>query len=327
MIKHIYLFILIGLVCISCHQKQEKVTITKKTVNKEYIHGESILLNEVIHPARMAIGNNQLYISCFSCDTMVYTYSLPDLNLLNSHGIKGKGPEDFMFPVFTQAHDNLVSMWGYADLRRIQQYQVDTSGVFTKVAEFKLPENKAYNQLFTLGDSLAFYNDFPPSLTLKKMDLKQGGKEIKEHQFKMAQDEGKSFFAKNKGDLCLSSKGLAYLYYYQNRVDFFDLDFNFIKSVSKPSGETVIDSQNWQNSLVYYIASYAGEKYLYAIKLVNQLNAKHKDCTLDIFDWNGTLITSYSIKSVIDVFVVDEQNKILYGMNKEWPDYIYKIQL
>ena len=60
MIKHIYSFILIGFVCISCHQKQEKVTITEKDTNKEYIHGESIMLNEVIHPARMAIGNNQL---------------------------------------------------------------------------------------------------------------------------------------------------------------------------------------------------------------------------------------------------------------------------
>lgn len=257
---------------------------------------------------------------------MVYTYSLPDLNLLNSHGVKGSGPEDFMFPVFTQAFDNMVSMWGYTDLRKVKLCQVDTSGVFTTVAEFMLPENKAYNQLFTLGDSVAFYNDFPPNLTLKKLDLKQG-KELKEHTFEMDQSKGNSFFTQNKGDLCVSSKGLAYLYYYKDRIDFFDLDFQPVQTHAPQKVKQQIDTQDWQNSTIYYIASYARDQYLYAIKLADRLNANAKDCTLEIFGWDGTLINSYSLNPVIDLFVVDESNQMLYGVNREWPDYIYKFKL
>ena len=324
--KHVCLFIMMICLCVSCQQRQEKTVRVESSAKKDYLPEEKIFIDRVIQPARMALGNNQLHISCFACDTMVYTFSLPDLTLLNSHGVKGNGPEDFMFPVFTQAHGNLVSMWGYADLRKIRQYQVDSSGRFTLRKEYLLSDNKAYNQLFTLGDSLAFYNDFPPNLTLKKMDLMENGKELKEFHFSTEQDAGNSFYSKNKGDLCVSSKGLAYLYYYQDRIDFFDLDFNIIQNVSGQSGKVTIDSNDWQNNLVYYVASYAGENYLYAIKLANRLNAISKDCTLEILDWNGILVASYPLISVINRFVVDEQNKLLYGVNDDWPDYIYKIK-
>lgn len=325
-IRQILTCIMAGSVCYACHVEPNEKQPTVETAKKEYLKRESIFIDEVIRPARMAISNNQLYISCFSCDTMVYTYSLPDLNLLNSHGIKGSGPEDFMFPVFTQAFDNMVSMWGYTDLRKVKLCQVDTSGVFTTMAEFMLPENKAYNQLFTLGDSVAFYNDFPPNLTLKKLDLKQG-KELKEHTFEMDQSKGNSFFAQNKGDLCVSSKGLAYLYYYKDRIDFFNLDFQLVQTHAPQKVKQQIDTQDWQNSTIYYIASYAGDQYLYAIKLADRLNANAKDCTLEIFGWDGTLINSYSLNPVIDLFVVDESNQMLYGVNREWPDYIYKFKL
>ena len=106
-IRQILTCIMAGSVCYACHVEPKEKQPSIETAKKEYLKRESIFIDEVIRPARMAIGNNQLYISCFSCDTMVYTYSLPDLNLLNSHGVKGSGPEDFMFPVFTQAFDNM----------------------------------------------------------------------------------------------------------------------------------------------------------------------------------------------------------------------------
>ena len=92
------------------------------------IQGTEIALDVVIHPNRMGIGNGMLFISCFKCDTMIYTFALPSLKLLSSFARKGEGPDDFLFPVFCGSKNNLVSVWGLSNLRIIKQFQVTNQG-------------------------------------------------------------------------------------------------------------------------------------------------------------------------------------------------------
>ena len=323
--KRMYLFIFSCIICFSCHEKNNtKTTTISGKANVEYVYGERLLLDVILHPARMAIGNDLLFVSCFSCDTMLYTFSLPEMKLLNSHGFKGTGPEDFIFPVFTDVHDSIINIWGYTDFRKIKQYYVDSFGNFLFKKEFMLEENKAYNQLFTKKDSFAFYNDFPPSLALRRVDL--DSKNEKEYSFEIDQEEGYTFFNKNKGDLCVSNNGIAYLYYYKNRIDFFDFEFNLLESYIQ-NEDVHIDIQNWNNNVVYYVSSFSGNRYLYAINHSNKLSVKSTETQLEVFDWKGSFVRSYILKPAVDLFVVDEEHNILYGFDSENPDFICKYKL
>ena len=61
-IRQILICIMAGSVCYACHVEPKEKQPTVETVKKEYLKRESIFIDAVIHPARMAIGNNQLYI-------------------------------------------------------------------------------------------------------------------------------------------------------------------------------------------------------------------------------------------------------------------------
>lgn len=77
-IRQILTCIMAGSVCYACHVEPNEKQPTVETAKKEYLKRESIFIDEVIRPARMAIGNNQLYISCFP----VIPWCIPILYLI-----------------------------------------------------------------------------------------------------------------------------------------------------------------------------------------------------------------------------------------------------
>lgn len=324
-----YLCIVICILLTSCvNNKTQKENKEKSIIsNKISIYGNKIPINVIIEPSRIKIDEDLLYISCFRCDTMIYIFSLPDFKLLNSFGQRGNGPEDFLFPVFTNAKNDTIGIWGYADLKKIKQFKTNKKGDLYFLEEFHLDENKAYNQLFKIRDSIVFYNDYPPYLTLKKINLNTS-KNQEYYKYKMDKDITNSFFMDNKGDLCISDNHIAYLYYYKHKIDFFDLNLNLIKSYNGSSKKIEINTKDMKESVVYYIHSFAGYKYLYAINNAQPLkNKKESICTLEIFDWYAKMISSIQLKPSVDIFVVDEKRNILYGYNYSIPDYFHQYDL
>lgn len=292
------------------------------------IQGTEIALDVVIHPNRMGIGNGILFISCFKCDTMIYTFALPSLKLLSSFARKGEGPDDFLFPVFCGSKNNLVSVWGLSNLRIIKQFQVTNQGDWVFKKGFELKDNKAYNQPYLLRDSFLFYNEFPPQLSVERVYLYDLSK-TKQLKFDKDKEITESFFQMNKGDLLASDSGIAYLYYYKNRIDFYDFDLNIIKSHSNKESSVRVNRQNYNESLVYYVNSYAGNKFLYALKRGKPLSLlmdSSFDC-MEIYDWKGNMVTEFKLNPTPDLFVVDEMNSIIYGCNYNYPDYIFRYDI
>lgn len=324
-------YFLIFLILLSCKGKDKKVVEDKSfspvILKKTQIEGTPIPIDALFVPARLQIGENLLYVSCFKGDTLIYTYSLPDFKLLNRFGRRGHGPDDFMFPMFTNARKDTVGIWGYPDLKKIKEFKVDPAGSWHFIREYRLPENKAYNQIFKANDSTAYYNDYPPALILRKINLNQSRNE-KEYAFEMDKPRGEAFFMKNKGDLAGAGSHLAYLYYYSDRIDFFNPDFQVVATYTGPGGESSIESGNMQDNVVHYIGSFAGEHYLYAIHHGAKLKYKSGQfSTLEIFDWKGQLKSTVELSPAADLFVVDEKNQLLYGYNNTRPDCFYRYSL
>lgn len=327
--KYFYFFIFLSL--LACKEKPKEVIRENKVslvlAKPQPIQGTSIPIDAIFVPARLQIGENRLYVSCFRGDTLIYTYSLPDFKLLSSFGRRGHGPDDFQFPMFTNARKDTVGIWGYPDLKKIKEFKVDPDGSWHFIREYRLPENKAYNQLFKANASVAYYNDYPPALILRKINLDKSRHE-KEYAFEMEKERGEAFFMKNKGDLSGSGSHLAYLYYYAGRIDFFDPDFNLINTYTGPASESSIDGRSFQESVVHYLASFAGQHHLYAIHHGAKLKYKSsRFSTLEIFDWKGQLKSTVELSPAVDLFVVDEKNHLLYGYNNSRPDCFYRYKL
>lgn len=325
--KVIYLYIIILACIVSCkiNDKEVQNSITPCLPNSESIvKGEEITISTMINPSRIKISKNFLYISCFKCDTMIYTFSLPDLKLLGHFGNKGNGPEDYLFPIFTNTDNDTISIWGNSNLKKIKQFKVNKSGKWRFIKEYYLKENKAYNQLFTT-DSFAFYSEYPPMLILKRINL-QNMNEDRYHEFKMNRSISESFFEPNRGDLCGYKNKLAYLYYYKNRIDFLDSNLNISKSYTQ-TNKTNINTNNHNESFIYYKSYFAGIEHLYAINHNDKLKNRKKTCKLEIFTWNGILSKKIYLNPSIDIFAVDETDNILYGYNYDTPDIFYKYNL
>lgn len=332
--KHLSLFILL-LFFFSCREKPKPALPAPPSGPRSSlliaqappIEGTPLPIDAIFEPARLQIGDGLLYVSCFKGDTLIYTFSLPDCKLLNRFGRRGQGPDDLMFPTFPYAKKDTVSIWGYPDMKKIKTFRVDKTGAWHSISEQLLPENQAYNQLFIADDSLAYYNAYPPSLTLKKINLHTGMYE-KEHTFEMDKESGKAFFAKNKGDLAVSGRHIAYLYYYADRIDFFDPDFRLQATYRGPHTQSAIEERDMRESIVYYLVSFAGEKYLYAVNHGRPLKySTPESCTLEIFDWNGRLKKTVRLSPAVDLFAVDEKNNQVYGYNHSRPDHFYRYSL
>lgn len=108
LIYNIMKYLLICLFCLifsfSCKNKNEKEELSNRIerVNDcdsnsvKVVQGTEIAVETILHPNRMEIGNGMLFVSCFKRDTMIYTFSLPDMKFLNCFGQKGEGPEDLV---------------------------------------------------------------------------------------------------------------------------------------------------------------------------------------------------------------------------------------
>lgn len=332
--KHLYLFIILFSL-FSCREKPKPALSPSAPApgrslllaQAPPVEGTPLPIDAIFEPARLQIGDDLLYVSCFKGDTLIYTFSLPDCKLLNRFGRRGQGPDDLMFPTFPYAKKDTVSVWGYPDMKKIKTFRVDKTGAWHPIGEQYLPENQAYNQLVKANDSLAYYNAYPPSLTLKKINLHTCSYE-KEHTFEMDKETGKAFFAKNKGDLALSGRHLAYLYYYADRIDFLDPDFRLQTTYRGPRSQSAIEERDMRESIVYYLASFAGEKYLYAVNHGRPLKYRTPEsCTLEIFDWNGRLKKTVQLSPGVDLFAVDEKNNQVYGYNYSRPDHFYRYPL
>lgn len=321
---------------ISCKNEDKKEGLLNKIENNNHfrsksakiIQGTEMFVDVILHPNRMEIGKEMLFVSCFKCDTMIYTFSLPNMELLSCFGQKGEGPEDFLFPVFCSSEGNNVSVWGGADLKLISQFEVNKDGNWFFRKSFELKENKPYNQARLLKDSFFIYNEFPPKLSIEKINLYDQDK-TKHLKFDIDKEIKESFFQKNKGDLLASNNGIAYLYYYKDQIDFYDLNLNILVSHSNENSRVDVNSENYKNSQVYYVNSYAGDKYLYASKRGKPLSVLLNTSfgCIEVYDWNGNKITEFKPNPTPNLFVVDEKNSVLYGYNYDYPDCFFKYDL
>jgi hypothetical protein len=324
--------------CICCsHKKQQQdIRVETQSIKNEFpnsfdLKGEKIVVDDIFKITRMIVIDDLLFISCFDCDTMLFVYSLPEFKFIRNYGTKGQGPGELLNPVFLAGSSDRLNLWGFSEFKKIRQYDVNDVAEMGLIKEFILSDLIGYNDMHLIKDSFLIYNGIPEKLSIVKINLYNQEDKI-EHAFKENSRIGKeTFFQENLGHLAASDKGIAYLYQYKNKIDFFDLNLNLVGTTDSKeiSLGMQVDINLVGENTVYYNSFYSGKEFLYVLykgfpPKNDHLN--HGAC-IEQYDWSGNKVAQYILDVPIDLFVVNESQNKLYTFKQTDEDFFYEFDL
>lgn len=311
----VYIFIFIA-----CSHQNVQQNIESFPVEK-VLRAEKMPLSDIINPDFILLSRHNLFIIDTKNDSMLYQYSLPELNRLYKGGIKGQGKDEFQaFPMFCRATSERIYIWGFTPLT-IRNFHIDNASRLSLEKNYQLSNYESFNQMHIVKDSILIYNAIPDELAIKKINL-NNNKEIGRISFE-PDDHQEPFFYKNRGILATNDSVIVYAYLYKRQIDLYTVDG--LKLYKRLEGDDIIPNitvGDFENNTNYYINLIAGKRYFYAL-----CQEKEKKTRLEIFDYNGHSIARYEFDIIPNLFDVDETTKTLYGYNSNVEDFILKYTL
>jgi hypothetical protein len=249
-------------------------------------------------------------------------------------GNRGRGPNEFLMPYSIQYINNQTV--GVLDVR--------SGGYF----EFKIPtENEG------LAIDKKNFFQMPMTRIVKTAFNQYIGLSLGEKMFLLADSTGISintFFEypyKDKRERQLTNRSNAYqgtlainpsknkfVYSSFNGkiIHFYKIENNNIKLISKIEDEYPLYQKrnDEQGSIAFkregkvgYIATYATDKYVYAIfsgkEILEQKSVNYEGGILHIFDWNGYLVKEYQLDILCSYLCVSEDDNKLWAITSD-PD-------
>lgn len=257
-------------------------------------------------------------------------YTLPDFKYLCSTGHKGQGPDDFLglesrnFEVSDTTFSALEHMtWRVKTMTLVGDSAVQVIGT-----SGPLEATGAIN-LFHRLDSL-HYLSIGATTNQKEFciyDLSDGSAhEMGEYpQWVDTETEGVPLFLSYGKSLAVSPDGNKFVafYWYFDRVRFFDRDCRELMSVTV---EHEIGEKQEQYGGLLPAKCYSGVK-----AAGDKIYALHADCDstrlLEVWDWNGRLISVYRLDRPVLVMTIDVEGRRLIAKDAEHCNEIYLYEL
>lgn len=286
-------------------------------------------IGPIMNPSDLYIKNDYLFISSLKTDTILYIYSLPNIEYVNSYGRPGAGPDEFggCFS-FCKSSDKFIYFKGYSNPMQIGSYRVDKNGAPIVQKKYKLKNAALSNFGSILDDSTYLYFDVN-QLIIQKVNLSTG-KKIKDVKLEK-DDHRESFFYSNQGVLASNGHSIIYTYSYKKQIDIYDVNLSLEKSIVWDYKHIKPIVGDFENNIDHYLNVYAGEKYFYAMYsgMSGKSNSKtpQKNYSLEVYDYNGNPVIKYTLEKIPVSFIVDEKRGLLYGFDyrNEGIFYVYEM--
>lgn len=329
-----YLFLLCP--CTPCKDRAEKDITHKKRVPIEgatrLVPMDSLPVTAVINPIFGKLNTDNLVLfSPMNADGVLSIFSLPGMKFLYSDIRKGRGPGEFV--AINWAHSLLENTVSVYDIPQalLRSYSVSRDTIVLS-REYELRERMEggpnvtmpYVAMLQLNESQfitrAAARDFDE---LKLQDLESG----------KAQSVVPDILQKDtKRDLYLSynyvfgfgNDRLVRAYRYFDRVEIIrkNEDNTFTPEV------VMADSKNYENNLdsekrvVYYRDVVCGERDIYLL-YSGAVDNVAVPSRIEVLDYEGNSVSSISLDRSVSTIMVDEVNRVIYGIAPLSPDYIY----
>lgn len=322
----------------SCDKKNNDTIsfIEKFPINENLKSVAHSVSKDLLLPTEMFISNSKLVIYDGGKTELFKVFSLPDLEYKYSWGNIGKGPNEFRM-VDPNTFDLSSNGVYVKDIHSIKHIEIkNDSVVFQKETKLPLLEN-IINRIRKINDSIYFADNALSKDDFEHVIINTNKKRIVS-QFGKYPDDGLKFdkpndnyqFYGKDNVINISKQKFATFYYFSNKFKLFDLEGNLLNEVNIKSKK---ENKNLRSKIVYNIKPHATKNYIYALhsgeltKKDMMSNFSEVKLKLNIWDWNGKPIASYSLDRPISDFVVDETNNMIYATSFIDINNIYTIAL
>lgn len=310
------IYLLVCLLFFSCSnpKRESQQEMTSFPIEKS-LQAEKIEVNEVFNPSGLMWKRNSLFVSdVLSNDTMIYQYSLPYFNCIYKGGSKGQAEDEFQsIPIFCRTTTDKVYIWGFTPFS-IKSFTMDNFDLSSFSKKYELPiSTDTYNDMHIVRDSILIMEEVT-QLAIKKINL-NNQQVIGEISFEK-DDHGESFFCENAGNMIANDSLIIYAYMFKNQIDFYDMDDMKLKK--RLIGDNIapkIVLYDVENTIYRQFEILAGKNYFY-VRCPVRKNS-NKECEIKVFDYSGNSIARYELDAMLHAYAVDEQNKVIYGYNRD----------
>lgn len=329
-----FILLIMFIVAVSCNKtatsKQKFITVTDFPEKRE--SEISVLKTEpiILAPEKIFIMNNQIWIAQTRKEIIFDVFDINSGKHLFSTGIKGRGPNDFRYPMAATivADEDAFTI---LDLNVLKTIHSDSQGNIETVDTKKTFELFPVNGFVKLNDSLVCAFADCATGTMSKYEYKRlniiTGSENKFSTYpeflskkKFEEDERCQIFYKYLFSNPVKGKFAAF-YSFFKFIRFFDFEGNLEKEIFvKIAPYTSENVDDWQARNVYYGPPFATDDFIYAPC------GSHE---IQVWDWNGRPVIQYSFKQTFHTFTVSEDQKKIYMVSskEEDLDKIYTIDL
>ena len=289
---------------------------------------------------------NGLLILCMR-SARIRTYSMTDYSFLSAFESRETGTLTKINQILKSSSPHLYIM-NVNNLNEVRKYQIDSLGQPVLLQSGFTGISNSMNRPYIVHDSLILYDEFIPDASLKIHSLHTNSEE-------RALPYGTTslydrFIDKNMGGLYANDSCIAFVYKYQDKIEFYDWQFNLKHTVDHQKTEPVIyqpetgTNMSPPKNILYYGSAYMGRNYLYTLYRGVTNRVFRSDSVpiyggrshvygltrdvLEVYELDGQPICRFRFDDVSPaVFVVDEEQNRLIGYRGAYYDSLLVYQL
>lgn len=310
-----------------------------KSFPQEYqLTSERFSLGYIVQPRGMELKNGFLVF----CGIPMLIHSTSNYSFVHSFGDKGQ-TDAIQLPQIVRSSSQFLYIMDVINKNVIRKYEIDSLGEPVLLQSGFTGITNSMNRAYMLRDSLILFDEFIPEASLKIHNLYTNSEAFALPYGTTSFED--RFFDKNMGGLYANDTCIAFVYKYQDRIDFYDWQFNLKHSINHQQSEPKINPLDNRENISYYGNSYMGRNYFYTL----YRGVSHKVfCSdsllvfkewgiytygltrdvLEVYDLDGQPVCRYFFNDIApSVFVVDEEQNKLLGHRAAYPSSLLVYQL
>jgi hypothetical protein len=303
------------------------------------LKGEHIFTDSMMDPrvSGILLKNDKLVFQ-YDSDPPFVLFQIPTMNFVTQKGIRGNGPDEFIFPRLVPTTDPNIICY-IIELTNQKMYTLDNQNQI-KYYPFKFPQSDlGYSPekgMVNIGKdefmSVESSSKGKSILRTVKTNDSIHSKEIYNLNLKPDLNSWSAYI----GNFAVNVKKnrMVYAYKYYKVISFMDLDANNVKTINFKQSEFDETTLHVADGLDLNVSNYFGvcgqSDYVYFLysgqKPTEIWNDKTFSCYIEQYDWDGNPIRKYKLDHA-GQFVVDEKNNRLYMSyaREDDPIYVYTL--
>lgn len=267
---------------------------------------------------------------------MYMLFKLPDFDFVTSFGIRGNGPNEFLYPHIAPTSNPDKLAYTY-DTNKRKLYKIDFDGTITHIpVEFEKVPKAVRSAIYAFAaenDTYYYTEVIPRGRALFKSQMLDGSLQTEQLYNISFSPKHKSWSA-YIGDFIVhpEAKRIAYAYKYFKRILLFDpetkaakvLDFEK-EGVAAANDIITLGPDN----ITYYWGASCSENYIYLtysgrspIEVTKENQKSDGYIFVEQFDWNGNLIRKFKLNHW-GRCIVDEQRNKIYQLCYAYDDPVF----